>query len=166
MKVRKLCECALLIAMAILFQLIEASIPLPYVIPGFKLGLANCVAMIALYRYDNKTMTFVNLMRVVLAALMRGTLFQISFWLSFAGAICASLAMWFTKRFTPCTIYGTGMAGSSAHVIAQVAVIMLLYEQWRMIAVLPLLLVTGIPTGIAIAWIAALVLKRLPMKEG
>ena len=129
MKVRKLCECALLIAMAILFQLIEASIPLPYVIPGFKLGLANCVAMIALYRYDNRTMTFVNLMRVVLAALMRGTLFQISFWLSFAGAICASLAMWFTKRFTPCTIYGTGMAGSSAHVIAQVAVIMLLYEQ-------------------------------------
>ena len=60
----------MLVAISILFHLIESMIPIPVPIPGFKLGLANIVGLIALYLYDEKIMLSVNLMRVLLASLL------------------------------------------------------------------------------------------------
>lgn len=165
MSIKKICTCSFLIAIAILFQLIEASIPLPFVVPGIKLGLANCVAVIVLYLYDGKTMFIVNMMRVILASLIRGSIFQISFLLSLSGALFSVFMMIVIKKITSCSVYGVSMGGSAAHVIAQVIVIMILYEQWRMISILPILLICAIPTGFGVAVIAKSVLRQIVKED-
>lgn len=81
MKTKQMMNITMLIAISILFHLIEATIPLPLPIPGFKLGLANIVGLVALYMYNAEVMLSVNLMRVLLASLMRGILFAPGFWL-------------------------------------------------------------------------------------
>ena len=72
----------MLTAVSILFHMIESMIPVPVPVPGFKLGLANIVGLIAYYLFDARVMLSVNIMRVVLASLLRGMLFGTGFWLS------------------------------------------------------------------------------------
>ena len=60
-KTKKMTTITMLIAISILFHMIESMIPIPVPIPGFKLGLANIVGLIALYLFDEKVMLEVNL---------------------------------------------------------------------------------------------------------
>ena len=78
-KTKKMTTITMLIAISILFHMIESMIPIPVPIPGFKLGLSNIVGLIALYLFDEKVMLEVNLMRVLLASLLRGVLFGTGF---------------------------------------------------------------------------------------
>lgn len=39
----------MLVALSVLFHMVESMIPLPLPVPGFRLGLANIVGLIALY---------------------------------------------------------------------------------------------------------------------
>ena len=75
MKTKKMTYVTMLAAIAILFHMIEGMIPIPLPVPGFKLGLANIVGLIALYMFDDKTMIGINLMRVLLASLLRGIIY-------------------------------------------------------------------------------------------
>ncbi len=98
MKTKQMMNITMLIAISILFHLIEATIPLPLPIPGFKLGLANIVGLVALYMYNAEVMLSVNLMRVLLASLMRGILFAPGFWLSLCGVLLSSIVAICAKR--------------------------------------------------------------------
>lgn len=89
---KRMTTITMLIALSIVFHMVESMIPVPVPIPGFKLGLANIVGLIALYLYGARVMLEVNLMRVVFASLLRGVLFGTGFWLSLCGVILSSLA--------------------------------------------------------------------------
>ena len=54
LRTKRLALSAILAAMAMIFSYIEALIPLPVSIPGIKLGLANLVIVIAIYRLGFK----------------------------------------------------------------------------------------------------------------
>ena len=58
------------------------------------------------------------------------------------------------------SIYGVSVAGSVFHSIGQVIVVTIIYQQFFMQAVLPILILLGIPTGLFIAHIAKAVIKR------
>ena len=45
---------SLLVAMALALHLVERNLPVPFMTPGAKLGLANLVTVIALYTLDKK----------------------------------------------------------------------------------------------------------------
>ena len=65
-KTSKMIYMSLLIAMAMVLSLVERMMPLPFVTPGAKLGLANLVIIIAVYTLDNYREAFVILiLRVV-----------------------------------------------------------------------------------------------------
>lgn len=164
-KTRKLTNVTMLVAISILFHLIESMIPIPIPIPGFKLGLANIVGLIALYLYDAKIMLSINLMRVILASLMRGILFAPGFWLSLSGVLLSSSAAILAKKYTPMTYYGVSCASSAFHVIGQVIAVTMLYSQFLMGALLPILLLLSIPTGCFTGYLAAQVLKRLAVER-
>ena len=55
LRTKKLALSAILAAMAMILSYIEALFPLPVPIPGIKLGLANLVILIAIYK--NLTIT-------------------------------------------------------------------------------------------------------------
>lgn len=162
--VERMTQITMLIAISILFHMIEASIPIPVPIPGFKLGLANIVGMIALYMFDYKVMIQVNLIRVILASLLRGLLFSTAFMLSFSGIIVSIIAVLIFKRFTKMSIYGISVAGSVFHSVGQVIAISFIYQQMLMQTLLPILILLGVLTGICVAYIAKQVLIRIDKK--
>ncbi len=161
MKTKRMMYITMLVAISILFHLIESMIPLPLPIPGFKLGIANIVGLVALYMYDAKIMFTVNFMRVILASLMRGILFAPGFWLSLCGVILSSGAAIIAKRYTPMTILGVSCASAAFHVIGQVIAVTILYSQFLMGALLPILLLLSIPTGLFTGFMAKQVLNRI-----
>ena len=100
-------------------------------------------------------------MRVVFASLLRGVLFGTGFWLSLCGVILSSLACIIAYKKSPMSIFGVSVAGSVFHAIGQVIAVTFIYAQFFMQAILPLLILAGIPTGLLIAFIASQVLKRI-----
>lgn len=158
---KKMTTITMLIAISILFHMVESMIPLPLPVPGFRLGLANIVGLIALYMFDWKIMIEVNLMRVLLASLLRGTLFGVGFWLSLCGVALSCLIMILARKASPLSIYGVSVAGSVFHSIGQVIAVTYIYQQFFMQAVLPILILLGIPTGLMMALLADMVLKRI-----
>lgn len=71
---KKLTMVAMMIALSVVFHTVEGMVwnPAEFVVPGFKLGLANIVGLIALFKFDSKTMITVNFMRVMISSLLTG----------------------------------------------------------------------------------------------
>lgn len=159
--IKKMTQITMLISISILFHILESMVYLPIPIPGFKLGLANIVGLVALYSYGIKTMVQVNIFRVLLASLLRGALFGTAFWLSLGGVLCSMLASILAYKKTPMSMYGVSVASSVFHVIGQMIVVSLLYQQLLMGYLLPILVLLSIPTGLCIAYIGKEVSKRL-----
>lgn len=158
---KKMMNVTMLVAISILFHLIESMITVPVPIPGFKFGLANIVGLTALYLYDWKTMIQVNVFRVVLASILRGTLFGTGFWLSACGVMLSCIAVIIFKKLTPMSIYGVSVGSSVFHVIGQMIAVTIIYQQFLMGALLPILTLMAIPTGLAVAYIARQVIQRI-----
>lgn len=162
-RTKKLMELSMLSAIAVLFHMIESYIvlPLPITMAGFKLGLANLVGLVALYRFGTKEMFMVNILRVLLASLLRGTIFSVSFLMSFSGVITATFVMMFLFKKSPFSIYGVSIAGAVMHTFAQVSCISLLYSQMGMFILFPTLMQLSMCTGLFNAYLSVQVIKRL-----
>ena len=164
-KTRHLTLFAMLCALAIVFHFIESMVVIPVPIPGFRLGLANILSLIALYYFNRRSLFIVGIVRVVFASLLSGMLFATSFWLSLCGMLLSSAVMSIAVRFRCFSIYGVSVLGSTAHCIAQVLVISWIYQQFFMQSLLPILVALSMPTGLLIAMLAQQVLTRLKHEE-
>jgi len=58
MNSKKISLYGMFIALAFIFSYIESLIPIPFPVPGIKLGLANLVIIIALYGIGNKELLY------------------------------------------------------------------------------------------------------------
>ena len=97
-RVRKMTTITMLLAMSIVFHMIEPVIPMP--IPGVKLGLANIFGLVALFLYGAKEMFSINIMRVIIASLLRGIIFGTGFWLSLSGFLLSSAMVRLFYRYS------------------------------------------------------------------
>ena len=161
-RVQKLTLFAMLCALAIVFHYVESMVVIPLPVPGFRLGLANILSLIALYYFDARALFTIGIVRVLFASLLSGMLFATSFWLSLAGMLLSALVMTIARRCSCFSIYGVSVLGSAAHCVAQVMVVTWIYQQFFMQALLPILVALSIPTGLLSAMLADQVLKRLP----
>ena len=66
-RTRLLAISAMFAALALIFSYIEVLIPIPVPVPGIKLGLANLVIIIALYRMGFRYAFTINMVRIVAA---------------------------------------------------------------------------------------------------
>ena len=164
-KNRRFTYLALLSAVAIALNLLE-SIYIGPIFGVLRLGLANIAALLALKIMGRKEMIIVNVMRVVIGNLLRGTIFSSTFWISSGGVILSSLVMLGMDKLDSSLLF-TSIIGSIAHSTGQVLIVSFLYRQAGMAAILPYLLLGSIPTGILIGTVAKLVLSRIrPLKLG
>ena len=162
-KNRHLTWLALLSGTAIALNLLE-SIYIGPIFGVLRLGLANIAALLALKLMGRKEMVIVNVMRVVIGNLLRGLIFSSTFWISSGGVLLSSLVMLGLDAIDSSLLF-VSICGSIAHSAGQVLIVMGLYRQAGMAAVLPYLLLGSIPTGIAIGTVANLVLARIrPLK--
>ena len=132
---------ALLAALALIFSYVEAIIPMPIAVPGVKLGIANLAVLIALYRFDFRYALSVNLIRIIVSGLLFNGLF---------GALYAMSG---------------GILGV-AHNMGQILVASLLVSDLRMFMYLPVLMFSGIISGIIIGIIAYYVQRSLDANKG
>ena len=160
MKTKELTIGSMLCACAILLHMLESMIPLPIGIPFFRLGFANIAGLISLYLYGPKMIFTVNIVRVFMASLMRGTLFSTGFYLSLSGVLCATLIAIIAYRLKIFTVYGVSMLSGVFHALGQIIAITFIYQQFFMTALLPMLNVAAIASGYFIGFLSNQVLIR------
>lgn len=146
-------------ALALIFSYVETLIPIHLGIPGVKLGLANLIIVITLYKMGIKEVYILSIVRVVLAGFIFGNMFSILY--SMSGGLLSLTVMIFLKKTDKFSIMGISMAGGVFHNIGQLIMAAIVLESLSIIYYLPVLLISGVLTGFLIGFIAYEMLKRL-----
>lgn len=155
----RLASFGVFVALALIFSYIETLIPFQIGIPGVKLGLANLVIVIALYRMPVGEVYLLSGVRVVLTGFLFGNLMSILY--SLAGGILSLTVMWGMKRIRSISILGVSIAGGVFHNIGQLLAAALMVETYGVFSYLPVLLISGLLTGFVIGLAAGEMLKRI-----
>ena len=147
------------LALALILSYLESLVPISLGIPGVKLGLANLITVIVLYRIGAREAFLLSLLRVTIAGFLFGNLFAILY--SMAGA-CASLAvMVLLKRIGTFSIIGVSIAGGVFHNIGQLIVAMLVLQSASLVYYFAVLMIAGLVTGFLIGILSMETMKRL-----
>lgn len=146
-------------ALALIFSYVEMLIPIQFGIPGIKLGLANLLIVIMLYKCGAKEAMLLSVVRIILAGFMFGNMFSIIY--SLAGGILSLAVMAGLKRRGSFSVMGISIAGGVTHNMGQLLVAMIVVETYRVGYYFPVLLIAGMVTGALIGLVASGVLKRL-----
>ena len=146
-------------ALALIFSYVETLIPIHIGIPGVKLGLANLIVVIALYRIGVRESYVLSVLRVILAGFLFGNLFAILY--SLAGGLFSLTVMAFLKKTEKFSVLGVSMAGAVFHNIGQLIMAAIVLESLSITYYLPVLMISGIVTGLLIGIVANEMLKRV-----
>ncbi len=150
-------------ALALILSYVETLIPIQFGAPGIKLGLANLVIVIMLYKTDWKEALLLSVVRILLAGFIFGSMFSIIY--SLAGGIFSLFVMKFLAGSGRFGVAGVSMAGGVCHNIGQLIVAMIAVETYQVGYYLPVLLIAGVLTGAVIGTTAGEVLKRIRSLE-
>jgi len=159
MSSKKIALYGLLIALAFIFSYIESLIPMPFAIPGIKLGLANLVTIIALYGIGVKESLVLSMVRILLVGFTFRDPSTLLF--SFAGGILSWLSMTVTMKLKLFSMVGVSIIGGITHNIGQIIVAILYVNNPSLIYYLPFLLTAGVVSGALIGLLGALTIKRI-----
>lgn len=155
----KLASFGMFVALALIFSYVETLIPIQLGIPGVKLGLANLVIVVALYKMKLSSVYTLSIVRAALSGFLFGNLFSIAY--SLAGGLLSLTVMNLLKKTKAFSVVGISLAGGVFHNIGQLAMAMFIVETYSVIYYLPVLLIAGLLTGILIGIVANEMLKRL-----
>lgn len=148
-KTTKMVYMSLLIAMALILFIFEAIIPIPFITPGAKLGLANLVIMIAIYTLDSYKESFaVLLIRILLSTFFAGSASTLIY--SISGGVLSFIVTVIVKELGGkyVSIIGVSAAAAVFHNIGQLLVASLILNNFGVMLYLPVLSLAGIGTGI------------------
>ena len=146
-------------ALALIFSYVETLIPIQFGTPGIKLGLANLVIVIVLYKSGWKEALLLSVTRIILAGFIFGSMFSILY--SLAGGVLSLCVMALLAKKGSFSVAGVSMAGGVSHNIGQLIVAMIVVETYQVGYYLPVLLVAGLITGAVIGAVAGEVLRRI-----
>lgn len=146
-KTKRLAFLSIMVSQALVLSIIESWIPLPFVIPGIKLGLANIVILVVIVFFGLKDALAVMVVRCVLASIFGGGF--VIFLFSLAGGILSTVIMAFLyKRMSKLfSLVGVSVAGSVAHNLGQLTVAGFIMKELSVYSYLPVLLVSGVVMG-------------------
>lgn len=159
MKSKKVALYGLFIALAFIFSYIESQIPIPFPIPGIKLGLANLVVIIAIYGIGSKEAFVLSMVRILLVGITFRDPFSLVF--SFAGGLMSWTSMVTLKKLKLFSMIGISIIGGIAHNIGQIIVAIIYVNNTSLVFYLPFLMISGVVGGTLIGMLGAIVIKRL-----
>ena len=160
LRTKKLALSAILAALAMILSYVEAMVPMPVPIPGIKLGLANLVILLAIYRLGFKYALAINCIRIFVTGLLFTGVFGILY--SLAVGLLSLLVMYLLYRTEIFSMVGVSMAGGVAHNLGQLLTACLIMSNIRLMSYFAVLLFAGIGSGILMGIVAWLVCQRLP----
>ena len=146
-EVKKSVAMALFIAMAICLSVIEAFIPINFVIPGVKLGLANIILVILLYHYKIKQLLMFQFLRITITSFILG-IFSVYLFAMTAGVLSLLIIYSLVKLFkNKISLYVISMSGAIVHNVVQVLVAIIFMRTPELVYYIPYVVIFGVITG-------------------
>ncbi len=148
----------MLLALALVFSYFESLIPVFIAVPGVKIGLANIITILLLYRTNWKCVMMFMTVRVVLAGFLFSGVSGIVY--SFVGGLCCIIIMSILKHFPHFSLVGVSITGAIFHNIGQIIVAVFVMENVHILYYLLVLCISGAISGLLVGYLAFLLLKR------
>lgn len=147
-KTKKMVLLSLLSSLAIVVYIVEAQIPSLVPVPGVKLGLSNMISLSTLLIFGPLECLSVLLLRIILGSLLTGSMSALIF--SLAGGLASNLGMILLYLLfkNQISVWAISIAGSILHNIGQLFIAALIIQNFKIYYYLPILLISGIITGI------------------
>ncbi len=158
-KTKKMVTLMMFSALAIIINLFESAF-IPPIQFGIRFGLANIMALITIKMFGIKEMLVVNTLRVTIGNLLKGVIFGSPFWISFSGVAFSSIAIIVFHKLKTSLLF-TSIMSAIFHSFGQVVMVIILYNQVNIIALLPILVISSVATGVLTGLIARESLKRI-----
>lgn len=158
-QINKITYMGLLTAMALILSYVEMLISFQPGIPGVKIGLANLAVLICLYLFGWKEAMLLTIVKAVFGGFLFGNLFMIAY--SLAGAVVSAFTMIFLKKVGWFHIPVVSAAGGVMHNMGQLLVAFFVVETYSVVYYIPVLILSGLITGIVIGIAASLTLPYI-----
>ena len=104
-------------SLALILSYVELLIPINFGIPGMKLGLANLLVVILLYKGCPRDALLLSVIRILLSGLIFGNMFSIFY--SLGGGLLSLAVMVFLKKTGQFTVAGISIGGGASHNVGQ-----------------------------------------------
>ena len=161
----KIALMGILTAGAIIIAILESFIP-SIGIPGVKLGLANIVILIILYEIGIVEAIIVDLSRVLLVGLLRGTIASMGFLMSLTGAVMSlGIMILFFLLVKKLSIIANSVVGSLFHVMGQILIAIIFLGSGYVLFYLPIIGISAIITGVLVGIVAQLIIRTGVIKK-
>lgn len=165
MKVQKIALLGVLLAATIVIAILESFIP-SFLIPGIKLGFANIVILVTLYELGIWEAVFINVIRVLVVSLVRGTFLSMGFFMSLTGAFMSlGIMILFYLVIRKFSIIGVSVIGALFHVIGQIIIAMIYMSSVYVVYYLPIIAFAAVITGTIVGIIARAIIKTNVIKN-
>ncbi|MBU5440682.1 Gx transporter family protein [Paenibacillus sp. MSJ-34] len=166
---KRIVAVAIFAAAAVVLGVMESIIPVNFSVPGAKLGLANIMVLTCLYFLRGRDTLLLVALKTILTALVFGTFS--SFLFSLFGSLFSFAVMYILMAVSGkrLSLIGVSIAGGIAHNIGQLAAAGIVIRSSTVFYYLPVLLLTGVATGIFVgiaAKYAIRALSQIPLFEG
>lgn len=152
---------SLLIAGAMILSIIEGMIPLPFIAPGARLGLANIVTLTVIVIFGFKDAMLVVILKCILMMLVAGN--PISFIYSITSGILSVIAMTISLKYTSkyFSLIGISVLGAMTHNASQVTVAAVMFENINIYTYLPIMSIVSIFTGCFVGYTSIYITDNL-----
>lgn len=156
---RKVALYGILIALAMVMSFIESLIPIPFPVPGVKLGLANLVTIVGLYLVGIPGTICVMVLRVVLVGFSFGNPYSMIYGLS--GSLLSLFVMALAKKYRLFSQVGISILGGVFHNVGQIMFASVIVQTAGVFVYLPTLLLAGCIAGAVIGILGGIMTERL-----
>lgn len=155
---KKVALYGVLSAVCLVFSYVETLLPLTFIAPGIKIGLANSIALLLILKNDIKGAFLVNIIRIILLNLLFVSPFALIF--SLSAGIISTLVMWLMSKTKIFGAVGFSILGALTHNLVQTVVALILLGT-GVIYYLPFLIFSAIISGGFIGFLAKILDKKI-----
>ncbi|MBQ7488716.1 MAG: Gx transporter family protein [Clostridia bacterium] len=150
----------LLTSLMLVLGLVERQFPLTAAVPGIKLGLANSVLLYAIYMLGVKETLILMLLKALMSWVIYTNLNAMFY--SLAGGVLSVLAMLILYRVKGVSVIGVSAIGAVFFNVGQILMaVIMLNTPGLLFTYLPILMVSGVATGVLTGLVAKMVMEHL-----
>ena len=153
----------MLAALAVVLNVVE-NMMIPPLAFGIRFGIANVISLITIKIFGKKELLLIVLLRIGIGNLIKGTIFSMSFWISTSGVILSTIVIIILDSLKASLIF-TSMMSALAHSIGQLIAVIIIYRQINIAAILPLLAIFSIASGVLTGLLSVYSLKHLKLNK-
>lgn len=151
----------ILLAFCLILGFLESILPLNFAVPGIKIGLSNLPVVLCLYLFSPVEAFMLSIIKAVLNGFLFGNGSMLIY--SLSGAMISALGMIMIKKIKSVHLPVVSAVGGVLHNIGQLIVACFVIGVTAVLYYLPLLIVSGMVTGILLGVVGGVVLR--PIKK-